>query len=189
LIKKHAKYDGIEVYTDIDFARAVAKRMQPLFRIGKYLEHVEFPIVASSADNAEEYLNRLLFRDRSRDEDLNSCIAFDTIIATFAEHLENGIELHPIASRWLAKYLRGEIRRPTPPKRPSRTGRRDHIFSCAIEGLRRMGLPPTRGESSKSNCGCEVVAKAAGKMGIASISYGATKKIWEAADKSLWRDD
>lgn len=189
LIKENANYDGVEVYTEIDITRAVAKRIQPLFRVDRDLENIKFPTLGSKTTDAKGFLTRLLSEDGFLDGDLSSCVTFDTLIATFAENLENGIELHPIASRWLAKYLRGEIRRPAPPKGRSKTSHRDHILSCATEELRRMGLQPTRGENSKSTCGCEVVANAAGKIGIASITYEATKKIWEAADKSFWQDD
>lgn len=98
-----------------------------------------------------------------------------------ARAIEEGIDIPDIASLWLSRLLRRELRTPANTKgRPQNSRLQALIFHTVQDLVDHHEMNPTRNDSSPSTSASDAVADALRQLGQAPSSYDRVRKIWQA---------
>lgn len=103
---------------------------------------------------------------------------FSVACFTIANALERGDALPPPVAKWLAGYLRGEVKKP---KR--KQGRPNDILTpfwivAAVNSCVHKGLKATRNDVSEPVSACDAVAEALCILNLEPTSYEGVKRVW-----------
>lgn len=104
---------------------------------------------------------------------------FDALTEGLAILLETEHPIPTSARKWLANYLRGEVK---PPKRKAGADSREWLhlsIASIISSLRDKGVKPTRGDAAKVHrSGCDIVAEVLREAGLEPTTFEGVKKVW-----------